>query len=402
VPRVLFLTESFHPVLGGGEGHIRALSAALVALGFEATVVTRRGEAAWPEREILDGVRVVRVGGPGPARTGKYRMVPAALGALRREPFDLLVVRGTRVLGGPGLLAARARGKPVVLQAEVNGEMSGEAYWWGTRFATPPARGVLGALVRVRNALFRDADAFVAMSAAIRDEFVAAACPPRRVHLLPHGVDVARFRPATAAERRELRARLGWPEAVRVVTYTGRLLRGKGLESLLAAFGAVAAADPLARLVFVGSGAGQALSVEDDLRASAGASAFADRVAFTGRVDAVEDVLRASDVFAFPSEYEALGLSLIEASASGLPAVASRTGGIPDVVEDGGSGRLVAPRDTAALAHALSSLLRDPDERRRLGERAREVALARFDARESVRRYAELFAELAGRRRAAA
>ena len=80
--RVLFLTESFHPVLGGGEGHVRDLSRRLAASGMPATVVTRRGDRAWPARETMDGVRIVRVPPAGPGRSGKYAMVPAALLAL--------------------------------------------------------------------------------------------------------------------------------------------------------------------------------------------------------------------------------------------------------------------------------------------------------------------------------
>ncbi|HSD29230.1 MAG TPA: glycosyltransferase family 4 protein, partial [Vicinamibacteria bacterium] len=131
--RVLFLAESFHPVLGGGETHVRRLGSALVAAGDAATVVTRRGERSWPAEEVLDGIRVVRVPPSGPARAGKFLMVPAAVRAVLREArrHDLLVVRGTRVLGVPGLLAARAAGLRVVMQPETNGELSGEAWTWG-------------------------------------------------------------------------------------------------------------------------------------------------------------------------------------------------------------------------------------------------------------------------------
>jgi hypothetical protein len=69
--RVLFLTESFHPTLGGGETHVRRLGQALVAAGDSATVVTRRADPAWPAEETLDGVRVLRVGAPGPGRRGQ-------------------------------------------------------------------------------------------------------------------------------------------------------------------------------------------------------------------------------------------------------------------------------------------------------------------------------------------
>jgi glycosyltransferase involved in cell wall biosynthesis len=386
-------------VLGGGEQHILRLGRALAGSGMPTTVVTRRGEAGWAADETVDGIRVVRVGHPGPARRGKYAMVPAAVAALRRlrARYDVLVVRGTRVLGLPGLVAARALGKGVVLQAEVNGEMTGEVYTWGTAFDRGFRRRAIFAGVAGRNLLLRDGDAFVAMSRAIHGEFAAAGVPPQKIALIAHGVDTDRFRPATADERTALRRRLGLPVDGRIIIYTGRLLRGKGLEALITAFRLIAAATPSAHLVIVGSGEGQSLSVEADLKVAAEAAALAGRVTFAGRVDAVEDWLRASDVFAFPSIFEALGIALVEAAACGLPAVASRTGGIVDVVEDGRSGVLVPTGDVAALWTALHRLVEDPDLARAMGAAAREVALARFDERDALSRYRALFREVAGR-----
>jgi glycosyltransferase involved in cell wall biosynthesis len=392
VTRVLFLTESFHPVLGGGEAHVRDLSRRLAASGMPATVVTRRGERAWPARETMDGVRVVRVPPAGPGRTGKYAMVPAAMAALRREAtaYDVLVVRGTRVLGLPGLVAARASRKPVVLQPEVNGELTGEVYTWGTALDRPLARGAIGLAVQARNRLLRDADAFVAMSRLIHDEIVGCGIDPQRVRHIPHGVDMDRFRPATAEERAELRRRLGLPADTPIVTFTGRLLRGKGLETLLEAFQELGA-----QLLIVGSGSGQALSVEEQVRERVARSDLAGRVIMTGRVENVEDYLRASDVFAFPSVFEGLGLSLIEAQACGLPCVASRTGGIVDVIEDGRTGLLVNPGHVTELAAALRALIDDDSKRSAMGAAARERALERFDVQDSLDRYRALFRELA-------
>lgn len=391
--RVLFLTESFHPVLGGGEGHVLDLSRRLAASGMPATVVTRRGERSWPARETLDGVRVVRVPPAGPARTGKYAMVPAALLALRREAaaHDVVVVRNTRVLGVPGLVAARMARKAVVLQPEVNGEMTGEVYTWGTGLDRPLPRRAIGAAVAARNRVLRDADAFVAMSRLIHDEIVAAGVSPERVRHIPHGVDMDRFRPATPEEKAELRRRLGLPADALIVTFTGRLLRGKGLETLVAAF---ALQKPPAHLVIVGSGTGQALSVEDEIRERVARGDLAGRVTMTGRVESVEDCLRASDVFAFPSVFEGLGLSLIEAQACGLACVASRTGGIVDVIEDGRNGLLVTPGQANDLAAALRSLLSENGRRLALGAAARENVRA-FDVEASVDRYRALFHELA-------
>jgi glycosyltransferase involved in cell wall biosynthesis len=160
----------------------------------------------------------------------------------------------------------------------------------------------------------------------------------------------------------------------------------------------VAAARPDVQLVLVGSGDGQALSVEDDLRADVRARRLEERVVFAGRQDAVEGHLRAADVFVFPSVFEALGISLVEAAACGLPAVASRTGGIVDVVEDGRSGLLVTPGRASELASALASLVGDATRREAMGDRARQVALSRFDERDTVLRYRALFRQVSALR----
>jgi glycosyltransferase involved in cell wall biosynthesis len=401
--RVLFLTESFHPVLGGGERHIRALGRDLAGTGTPVTVLTRRGESAWPAEESFEDMHIVRVPPAGPGRTGKYRMVPHALAALfrLRGSFDVLIVRGTRVLGLPGVLFARAAGKRVVLQPEVNGEMSGEVYTWGQPYAGTALDRAIRAGTGARNLLLRDADAFVAMSRLIRDEFLASGVPAEKVAHIPHGVDIVRFHPPSAAERQAARARLSLPADGCVIAYTGRLLKGKGLDGLVAAFAKVAADVPSAHLLIVGSGAGQALSVEEDLRATVLREGLVGRVTFTGRLDDVSEALRAADAFAFPSVYEALGLSLIEAAATGLPAVGARTGGIVDVIEDGASGWLVAPGDVTELAARLRALLLDAGARARLGARGREIAEARFDEGQALVRYRALLGEVAGRGAAA-
>jgi glycosyltransferase involved in cell wall biosynthesis len=392
--RVLFLTESFHPILGGGETHVRRLGTQLVAAGDAATVVTRRAEEGWPVEEQLDGVRVLRVPPPGPGVTGKYRMVPAAFRAVLAEAarHDVLVVRGTRVLGVPGLVAARLRGIPVVLQPEINGELDGEAFTWGKPWGGGVRGDVVRGAVRVRNRLFRDADAFVAMSRLIRDEMRHASVPDARIRLLPHGVDTRRFQPASPPEKQALRERLalgGSPVAV----YVGRLLRGKGLETLIEALAGPEVPAEL-ELVLVGSGEGQALDATADLRALAERLGLRARVRFAGRSDRVEDYLRAADLFVFPSLFEALGIALVEAAACGLPAVASRTGGIVDVVEDGRSGLLVPPGDAPALGAALARLARDEGARAAMGRAARATAVSRFDELDVLEKYRALFREL--------
>ncbi len=398
--RVLFLCESFHPVLGGGERHLRSLASSLTASGTPSMVLTRRTEEASPAREVLDGIDVLRVGPSGRQATRKFAMVPSAMRALGRERrrYDVIVVRGTRVLGPPALLAARLLGKPVIFQPEVNGELSGEVFTWGKPWAGSAAERLVRGAAAVRNAWLRDADAFVAMSRLIAGECLAAGVEAEKIHLVPHGVDLRRFHPATPQQRQALRSSLGFGDGTWVV-YTGRLLRGKGLESLVEAFAAVRSRHPAAGLLLVGSGDAQGLSVEERLHAAVEDADLKAAVRFTGRVDNVEDYLRAADIFAFPSEFEALGLSLIEAAACGLPCIGARTGGIVDVIEHERSGLLVPPRDTAALREAIERLLSDAALRLEYGERAASVASERFDENRALVRYRALFDETARRGR---
>ena len=396
--RVLFVAESFHPVLGGGEAHLRRLGRALVAAGDGVTVVTRRGDASWPAAESFEGMDVVRVPPAGPGRTGKYGMVPFAMRAVVRlaRAHDVLVVRSPRVLGLPALLAARLAGLPVVMQPETNGEIDGAAFTFGKPWAAGPAGRAVRLAASARNLLLRDAEAFVAMSRAIREEMLRCGVRPERAVLLPHGVDTEAFRPARAGEREALRRELGLPDGLLAV-YTGRLLRGKGLDTLLDAFAEVAAGEPAARLVLVGSGDGQSLSVEDELRARAAAPPLAGRVVLAGRQERVADWLRAADLFVFPSLFEGLGISLVEAMACGLPAIGSRTGGIVDVIDDGRTGVLVPPGDARALAAAMGRLLADAARRAEMGVLGRRDMVTRFDERDTVTKYRALFASLGTR-----
>jgi glycosyltransferase involved in cell wall biosynthesis len=125
-----------------------------------------------------------------------------------RTSFDVAVVRGTRVLGVPALLAARWAGRPLVLQPEISGEMSGAIYTWGTRWHRPPFTTLLGLLTRLRNRWLRDADAYVTISERTQAEFLEAGLDPRRLVCIPHGVDTQRFTPAARDERARLRAAL--------------------------------------------------------------------------------------------------------------------------------------------------------------------------------------------------
>ncbi len=389
------MAETYHPVRGGGEKHTRSLALGLSGRGFPVSVITRRSSEDLLAFELDGGVEIHRVGPSGKGRGKKFAMVPGAFSLARKlaRESEVLMNGGTRVLALPARMAIAGTRCALVLRPELNGELDGSLALWGrapSAFERSMARTAAG----LRNRLLGRTGAIVAISETIAREAVDAGFPAGKVHRIPHGIDMSEYAPVSAEEKASRRTALGLPTDRILITYTGRLIEGKGLETLFAALRSLADL-PFWHLVLVGSGSGQVISIEESLRKDAEAGALRGRVTFTGRVDNVAPYLQASDVFAFPTLDEALGMSAVEAQACGLPAVASRTGGVPDIVEDGVTGILVPPGEMSPLADALRALVCDPERRMRFATAARARMKERFAYDTMVTRYAELFRSLA-------
>ena len=253
----------------------------------------------------------------------------------------------------------------------------------------------------VRNACYRRADAFLAISRAIAQEYLEQRVDPGRINCIPNGVDFSRFSLSNRGDVHDSgqrRAALGLPQTGRLVAYAGKLNRGKGLETLVLAMVELVKSDPQLHLVLIGGGAHQSLSCEEALRQQVQDLGLSDRVVFTGFTEQVADYLRAATVFVLPSESEAFGLVLVEAMACGLPCIGTHVGGIPDILASPELGKLIPPRDVGALIEALRSLLENPAEASAMAERGRASVLARFDARHIAQQHLDLFASLSARK----
>ena len=230
----------------------------------------------------------------------------------------------------------------------------------------------------VSGVVYRQADHVVAVSTAIRDLLVADhGVAPERVEVLL---------PTTAAP-----VPSGGPLPVTggpVVGVVGRLVPEKGVDVFLRAAALVSAVVPQAEFVVVGDG-----PLRPDLEHRAATLGLAGRVTFTGYRSEVSGLLPGLDVLAVPSRSDGSPLVVCEAMAAGVPVVASRVGGLPDLVEDGGSGLLVRPGEAEDLARALVALLLDPEAARRLGARGRVLAASRSHER-LVDRMTQLYADV--------
>ena len=211
---------------------------------------------------------------------------------------------------------------------------------------------------------------------------------PAKVITIPNGIDLDEYRPG--GDRALARARLGIPEAGLCVGCVARLSPEKDHATLLRAFAELRRRRPDARLALIGDGPTRAALVS--LAAELG---VAGAVVFAGTRSDVAELLAGLDVFAQSSLTEGLSLTLLEASAAGLPIVATRVGGNAEVVADGETGLLVPPSDPRAFADALVAVAERAD-RVTMGARGRARVALRFDAAEMARRYERLYDEVLG------
>src|SRR5512134_1741869 len=232
---------------------------------------------------------------------------------------------------------------------------------------------------RVARALLGDADIVVANSRWTADrvhQLATALDLPDGgplVEVVPLGTDPGRFRPGVDASG--ARAAFGLEGGPWLLT-VARLVPHKGVDVALEALALLAPSHPGLRYAVAGEGPDR-----ERLEARAAELAVADRVRFLGAVpeDLLPGLYAAADLYVGLSreegrEVEGFGISFVEASATGLPVVAGRAGGVPDAVRDGETGILVEPRDVAAAAAAIQRILDDPALARRLGETGRRAA----------------------------
>lgn len=238
-------------------------------------------------------------------------------------------------------------------------------------------------------------DALTAPSAFLRDEAKHALQLPdtTQIEVIGNFVDPEVFAPQLDPSRaalRDLWPQLGPDELV--VGHTSNFRPVKDLPTLLAAFAQLARLRP-ARLVLVGDGPERA-PLERQVRQAG----LADRVAFLGKQHDLASVLSACDVFALPSRTEGFGLAALEALACGVPVVASRVGGLPEVVRDGETGRLVPVGDAGALASGILDVWQDRTRQAAMRAAARADALARFGPEAALDRYEALYRRVVAER----
>jgi glycosyltransferase involved in cell wall biosynthesis len=306
------------------------------------------------------------------------------LAYLRRNRIDLVHTQLETVTIHGGI-AARISGLPAVHTLHTFGYPNASAkelrrmriVWWALR---------------------RFHDRIIAVSAAVGDDArrnggIAA----QKLAVIYNGIDTTRYVPRVGVERLSGRSALGIPAGAKLVITVAVLRREKGIQTLIEAWPSILRAVPDAYYLIVGDGA-----YRPQLDECVQRHAVAERVIFAGERSDIPELLAGSDLFVLPTLDDVLPTVLAEAMASSLPIVASRVGGVPEMVEPGRNGLLVPPADRDKLAEACIRLLRDPKEAQALGRAGREMGETRFNVRVQVRKLEDLYRQLLAGRAAVA
>ena len=243
---------------------------------------------------------------------------------------------------------------------------------------------------RVTEHALRRSDAVTSVSGWLREETLRVFGCTRPIEVVPNFVDTDRFRPREPGpEAHRLRKAWASPHEA-LLLHVGNFRPVKRASRVVEAFARLAAEAP-ARLLMVGEGPERA-----GCEALARTLGVHDRVRFLGATARVEDLLPCADLLLLPGEHESFGLSALEAMACGVVPVASRAGGLPELVEDGRTGLLVEGGEAAGMAQAAIALLHDAPRRRAMAEQARRVAVERFGPERALDRYEAIYARLVG------
>lgn len=233
--------------------------------------------------------------------------------------------------------------------------------------------------------LYRNGDLLVACSQAAGD----SVSTPVETRIIYNGIDPARFRPPSAAERNEARGRFGFAANDLVLGMTGRITANKGQRRVCEALLACRDSYPQLRLLIAGSG-----PEEETLKTWCADHGLADRLRFAGFQTDVVPVLHALDVFIMASEEEGLGLSLLEAMATGLPCLVSNFPAAAEIVTHGEDALTFTRGNAASLIEAIVDCVESPHKRLEWGTRAREVVLERFTLEETVAQFTAAYRSL--------
>jgi glycosyltransferase involved in cell wall biosynthesis len=368
--------------IGGPATHVVLLNAGLDRGGYDCLLVTGSegaNEGSLRDLALSSDLRLAMIPELGReiAPWSDFVTVVKLYRLMRRERPHVVHTH-TAKAGFVGRIAARLAGVPVVLHTFHGHVFHGYFSPAKTRLFLLIER--LGARLSTR---------IITISPRLREEIAQfGVTGSERIEVIPLGFELEMFasQPRGAGD---FRRSLGLPAAATLVGAVGRLVPIKNIPLLLEAVALARQEDPDIRVVLVGDGA-----LREELEVEAEALGLGQAVIFTGWRHDLASVYADLDAVVISSHNEGTPASLIEAMATGCPVVSTRVGGVPDLIADGETGRLVPPGEREALAAALLELFREQERTARMAELAQRQVLERHQARRLVADVDRLYRQL--------
>ena len=373
--------------MGGPALHVAYLTEGLAQRGYETTLVTgslARGEESMAFVAEEKGARIVRVPQLSREISPVYDVVSVwRLVSLIRELRPQVLHTHTAKAGAVGRLAAALAGdaRPPVVVHTFHGHVL-HGYFDPLRTAV---------FRRLEQALARASTALIAISPEVRDDLVRlGVAPASKFALVRLGVELdRRLAEDDAAARERMRRLFGVPDGRFVVGWVGRMTGIKRTDDVLEAFARLRASGVDAALCMVGEGPDR-----DAVERHAKRLGITRDCLFPGYQREIGPYYSMFDAFLLTSANEGTPVTAIESLASGTPVVATRVGGVPDVVRDGVDGILVPPADPDATAAALAELARDAERRAAMGAAGQEHVFRKYAVERLVDDVDRLYREL--------
>lgn len=398
--RICVLLENYYPSIGGVETQTKLIIENLVRKGMRFIILTRRYSQSLPEVERGAGITIFRIPPMGEGDIFKkwQMLIPAFMFLVRlRKEYDIIFVPGFNALGISASLVARIFSKRCVFRAVSNlGELSGAHSLLALKKRSlSPFILFLKFVLWLKKKLLQKADEFVATTKELEEDFLSNGVEPEKIVRIPNGVNTAIYHPVSLEDKLTIRQKLSIPINKVIVMYVGRLERLKGVTLLLKIWPRVVNNCPEAHLYLVGPGG----DCEDELKESAHSQGISRDVTFTGGVGNVHEYLKAADIFTSASEYEAFGISVIEALACGLPVVVTRVGGMKETVKNNEHGFTISPNHLSNFYESLVTLIRDGSLRERMGQASRVWVEQMFSIESVADKYFDLFKSLPNKKK---
>jgi rhamnosyl/mannosyltransferase len=358
--RIHIINTFYPPWRGGAETYNRNLAENLSKMGHTVKVTVASPPLS-PGEQFHDKVAVTRLRSVG--MFYGVPIMPALFYRIMKIESDIIHVNFPNPYNAlMGALVSRIKNIPSLLT-------------WHNDL--PPVTKFAGALVRIHDDFathfyLDQYDSIITTSHVYADGSKILKRYSGKIRVIVNGVDCDRFRPDISGEDIRKRLNLG---NCKIVLFVGALTkwhRYKGLDNLIRAVGLIDRND--AKLLVVGGGDLKSEYVDLAKRSGVG-----DRIVFAGEVpdELLPKYYAVSDMLVLPSidRSEGFGLTILEANASGVPAIASKVGGIPGILIDGENGILVRPNDPVSLANAIFKMIENDELRRKMGRTGRAMAL---------------------------